>query len=890
MARNARIRRFFRSFNGRMILAVVGIHLLLTPILLLGIYRVIKPGLEAQFVNHVRSDALLFANLVTPRLDSAKIIELESLLGEFLLNGRLAYAEIVTDQGAINADIALNANQKFQEDFFFGEHGDNIYFLAVPLTNSENSAAGTLKLGYDERQTEQDIVSLYHRSLYFLAIYMGLTLLIVGVFGRTLVRPLEQLRDEAEQIADGNHTRQFSINTKTSEVAALTKYLEKMRQALLAARDAAMQADSAKSEFLANMSHEIRTPMYGVIGMIGLALRTQLSQQQREFLEMASGSADSLLRIVNDILDFSKIEAHKFELDHAPFKLRESIGDTLKLLSGQTRDKDLELIFRVAPETPDNLIGDAGRLNQVIINLLGNAIKFTQHGEIVLQIKPELLTESQVTLHIAVSDTGVGIPKEKQQLIFEAFAQADASSTRKFGGTGLGLSISSRLVELMGGRISLESEPGKGSTFAFTARFERQTQFEQESEPQPLLNVKGLRVLVVDDNPVNLRVFSEILNHWGIIPTLVGSGNEAISALRKMADSGDSFSLILLDAMMPSMDGFMVAELIRQEPRFKPVTIMMLSSADRPDDFNRCRQLGIHHYVRKPVKHSELWAAIQTALGKSSVESQFAAEPLLAKPARLLNILLAEDNLVNRHMAVVLLEERGHTVEVANNGQEVLDILAQKDFDLILMDIQMPVMDGFQATQAIRANEQGKQKHMRIIAMTAHALKGDRERCLAAGMDDYIAKPVKEDELIAAVETLGIDNTQTLITPDGDENKTNLPVLDWSGALSRMRGRRQLLNKLMNLFLEQSPDLLDEIEDAIQRQDGDLLRRSAHTLKSSANSIGGTALGDIAQELETKGQENDLSDLAEWFALLQNADAALTAALQDYLNSPENAG
>ncbi len=876
--------RFFHSFNGRMILAVVGIHLLLVPVLLFGIYRVIKPSLESQFVNYVRSDALLFSSLVTPRLAPAKSAELQGLLGEFLLNGRLAFAEIATETGIIRADIELNAEQQFQEDFFFGEHDDDIYFLAVPIVSPEDGSSAMLRLGYDERQIQRDIATIYQRSAYFVAIYMGLTLLVVGLFGRKLVLPLERLRDEAEQIAAGNHTGQFNSGTKITEVAALAEHLEKMRQALLSARDAALQAAGAKSEFLANMSHEIRTPMNGIIGMIGLALRTELTPQQREFLGMANSSADALLRIVNDILDFSKIEARKLELDHAPFKVRESLGDTLKLLAGHTHEKGLELMLRIDPETPDDLIGDIGRLNQVIINLVGNAIKFTQHGEIVVQVKPEAVDENKVCLQISVTDTGIGISPDKQQLIFEAFAQIDASSTRKFGGTGLGLSISSRLVELMGGHLSLESEEHKGSTFFFTAVFDRHSKDEPEAPFQPLIDVKGLPVLIVDDNAINLRVFSEILNHWGMRPTTVDSGEEAILALRNMAESGEAYALILLDAMMPIMDGFMVAQTIREDQRFEPVTIMMLSSADRPDDCERCHDLGINLYVRKPVKHSELWNAIQSALGKSAAKAPEALPAALAEPPRKLKILLAEDNPVNQYMAVVLLEERGHRVQVANNGQEVLDLLAtDAEFDLILMDVQMPVMDGFQATEAIRLRERDTGAHMRIIAMTAHALKGDRERCLAAGMDDYIAKPVQEEDLLSTVECWNMTESGQGNDTDGALAVLAEPALDWQQALNRVRGRQQMLCKMMTLFQEQSGPLLNDLADAIQRQDADLLRLSAHTLKSSANSIGAFPFGKIAQQLETMGHEAMFADAAASYELLQQANIRLEPAIQDYL-------
>jgi two-component system, sensor histidine kinase and response regulator len=882
MARLTRLRRFLRSFNGRMILAVVGIHLLLAPVLLFGIYRVIKPSLEAQFVNHVRSDALLFSDLITPKLNRIKADEIQGILSEFLLNGRLAFAEVITAQGSIHADIELNAKQPFQEDFFFGEHNDDIYFLAVPIP-IKGGAAATLRLGFDERQIQQDIITFYRRSFYFVAIYMIVTLLVVGLIGRKLVRPLEQLRDEAEQIAAGNHTGQFSSSTQITEVAALAKHLEKMRLALLSARDTALQAAGAKSEFLANMSHEIRTPMNGVIGMIGLALRTPLTPQQREFLKMASSSADALLRIVNDILDFSKIEARKLELDHAPFKLRETLGDTLRLLAGHAAEKGLELIHRVDPKTPDDLLGDVGRLNQVIINLVSNAIKFTQQGEIVVHVKPESVDDRQARLHMAVTDTGMGIPPDKQQLIFDAFAQIDASSTRKFGGTGLGLSISSRLVELMGGHLGLESAIGKGSTFYFTACFDLHTPIESEMTIRSLVRIKSLPVLVVDDNAVNLRVFAEILSYWGMVPTTVNNGQAALDALQRMAATGGSFPLVLLDAMMPGMDGFTVAELIREDPHFDPITIMMLSSADRSDDFERCRKLGINLYVRKPVKHSEFWNAIQTALGRSNAKASQNFQAALSKPTRKLSILLAEDNPVNQHMALVLLEERGHLVQMANNGQEVLNLLEKATFDLILMDVQMPVMDGLQATQAIRKQEQATQRHIRIIAMTAHALKGDRERCLAAGMDGYIAKPVRENELLAMVEH------RTMTEPEQVERNHALPppetkpTLDWQAALERVQGKHKLLRKMMALYQEQASKLLVDMREAITRQDAKLLERSAHTLKSSANSIGAFALAEISQQLETAGHEATFGEIEAQYNKLSHAIAQLEPAIMDFL-------
>jgi CheY-like chemotaxis protein len=398
-----------------------------------------------------------------------------------------------------------------------------------------------------------------------------------------------------------------------------------------------------------------------------------------------------------------------------------------------------------------------------------------------------------------------------------------------------------------------------------------------------MIDVKGLSALIVDDNAINLRVFSEILNHWGIVSTTVDNGAEAIKALQAMADTGGTFSLILLDAMMPTMDGFMVAKAIRDDKRFEPVTIMMLSSADRPDDFERCQALGINLYVRKPVKHSELWDAIQSALGKTNAKKAISSDITLEKPSQLLTILLAEDNPVNQFMAVVLLKERGHSVHVANNGQEVLDFLQINTYDLILMDVQMPVMDGFQATETIREQEKISGQHMRIIAMTAHALKGDRERCLAAGMDGYIAKPVQEKELLELVENWNMPQSESKNDVSAALDTEAESALDWQEALSRVRGRHQLLAKMMTLFQSQTVELLATMENAIQHQNAELLRISAHTLKSSANSIGAFSFGDLAQQLETIGANAIFAEAQPTLELLKKVNEQLQPAIQQFL-------
>jgi CheY-like chemotaxis protein/nitrogen-specific signal transduction histidine kinase/HPt (histidine-containing phosphotransfer) domain-containing protein len=662
---------------------------------------------------------------------------------------------------------------------------------------------------------------------------------------------------------------------------------------------AAEAASRAKSDFLAHVSHEVRTPLNAILGMNELALETPLTPQQRKYLAVAQLSAEALLLVIDDLLNFSKIEAGKLELDRAAFSLRSVVNDTLRALALRAHRKGLELVSCIRPGVPDALVGDMGRLRQVLTNLVGNAIKFTDEGEVVVEVvqqeesgpgpgEPPDSQSPACALLFSVRDTGIGIPRDKQQRIFEAFEQADSSTTRRYGGTGLGLSIASRLVGLMGGRIGVASEPGRGSTFRFAVRLHRSLLQQDRTSARVPAGLRALPVLVVDDNATTRETLEEWLRQWGTEPLTVGDGPAALEALRQAATAGRPFALVVLDSRLPGTDAVAVAARIRQTPELSGA-IVLLEEEGQSNELRHRHELGIAARVVKPVVEEELLDAICRARSLSSPDTddkvtQDSEQPVTLSPGHLvtlspcrrLHVLLAEDNPYNQAVLEDLLPRRGHTVHVAADGRAALTALGQNHFDVMLLDIHMPELDGFRVVAAQRQREQGTGKHLPIIALTARSAAGERERCLQAGMDDYLAKPVRAAELFAAIDRVA--SGQGALQPAASEAGVPSGLLDPAALLAACDGDDELLRKMCRHFQVFAPGRLAEVGAALRDRDGTRLREATHKLGGMVSSFSASA-AEAAAHLGRQGGEGKFEEATQTHSRLTEIVGKLTAVL-----------
>jgi signal transduction histidine kinase/DNA-binding response OmpR family regulator len=870
---------------------------------------------ELALVTHFEVNLLAGRSLSGSSLDSEERTDLTRLLAGNLAT--LSQAEQAPSLQRLGRDQYISARYPL-------------------LPNPQVGEAASLVLLEDWQPTRRFLDKI-QTGLLWIGVTTFSLALAGGVFGsRRVSRPLREIAKAAGEIAAGHWDRRVPVhggaegtlvasafNEMTASLThwhseaiqqeALRKSEEYFQAAmretnerltgvnieLARAKEKAEEASRAKSEFLANMSHEIRTPMNGVLGMTELTLNTALTPIQREYLETVKQSGDSLLFIINDILDFSKIEAGKLRIDAVAFSLRSMLDETLRPLAIRAHQKNLELMAEIRPDVHDSLVGDPYRLRQVLINLVSNAIKFTDAGEILVRIEHEPAEDGHLGLHVTVSDTGIGIPADRQADIFQSFTQADGSTTRRYGGTGLGLTISAQLVGLMGGRIWVESTPGHGSLFHFSLTLPVSTNPVTATILPQLDELVSMNALVVDDNATNRRILKDLLTSWGMQPV---EADGAAAAMRALQTADEPFGVVLLDMNMPGISGLTVAEWVRHHPLCATVPILMLTSSDAPDEIERGRSAGINAHLVKPVGQTALLDAIRRAIGSRTGEDLMSASPAVTpvRASRRLRVLVAEDNPVNQRLAQHLLKTRGHDAFVVSNGREAVDALAREHFDVVLMDLQMPEMDGFEATASIRVREHATGRRQPIIAVTAHAMQGDRQRCLDAGMDGYVSKPIKPVELFEVLDRVvthqqsssggsgaadGHVRPTTVPETAGDRAEHSGPVLDRAGLMARIQGDPGMLRMFTDLFLTDYPKRVKAIRDTLAARDAPGVAAAAHSLKGAVAIFSSGPAYRAAATLERLGRQHSLESADEVYSTLERELDRLKEALESFATS-----